>query len=266
MLFKIKYFFRSIILRNKLDYIEVHVADTCNLKCKACTHFANISKENNFIDARILQSRLNRLNKLFTVKRIRLLGGEPLLHPDIINVIKRTRLFLKYSNIELVTNGLLLNKMPNEFFEICRIYRIKIVITLYPVLKNKEEIEKILSSFKVKYEFSPMTFTFVASLNPNGNSDKEKTFKNCVHTSCRILKDDNIYLCPISAYIDKYNKYFNKNIPEGKGINIFTNSAKEIFEFLNKSEETCKYCTNLMNYSDWDCSTAPQETDWFGKI
>ncbi len=265
VLIKIKYFIRSIILRNNLKYIELHVVDSCNLNCKACTHFANISKKNNFIDARILEHRLSRLYKLFTVERIRLLGGEPLLHPDIINVLKTARRILSYSVIELVTNGILLNKMSNEFFETCNKNNIKIIISTYPVLKNKGEIERILSSFKINYEFFPMIFTFVANLNPEGNSNKEETFKNCGHNYCRILKNDNIYICPICAYIDKYNEYFNKNIPTGKGINIFTSSAKQIFNYLKEPEETCKYCTNITEYVDWSCGT-PKETDWNGKI
>lgn len=265
ILIKTKYFIRSVILRNKLNYIELHIADSCNLNCKSCTHFANISKKNNFIDARILGNSLHRLNELFTLERIRLLGGEPLLHPDIINVLKATRQFLPCSSIELVTNGLLLNKMSKEFFETCNENGIKIIVSVYPVLKNKEEIEKILSSFKINYEFFPMVFTFTANLNPNGTSDKKEIFKNCKHNYCRTLKNDNIYICPICTYIDKYNEYFNKNIPTGKGINIFAYSAKQIFKYLKEPEETCKYCTNITEYVDWSCGT-PKETDWNGKI
>lgn len=266
ILLAIKYSLVSIILGNKLEYLEMHIADNCNLKCRGCTHFANISNRDNFIDARVLELRFKRLSKLFTIEKLRLLGGEPLLHPDIINILKIARRDLEYSNIELVTNGLLLNKITDEFFETCKKCRIKITISLYPVLKNKEELEKILSSFKVNYEFSPMTFSFVANLNPNGNSDKNKTFQNCIHSCCKILKDDNIYICPICAYIDKYNKHFNKNIPKGEGINIFTNSTKQIFHYLKKPEETCKYCTNQYNYIDWNCSNNPDEKDWNGNI
>ena len=106
ILIKTKYFIRSVILRNKLNYIELHIADSCNLNCKSCTHFANISKKNNFIDARILGNSLHRLNELFTLKRIILLGGETLFHPDITNVLKITRQFLHYSSIKLATNDL----------------------------------------------------------------------------------------------------------------------------------------------------------------
>lgn len=266
ILIKIKYAVRRIIKNNGLEYMELHVTDNCNLKCKACTHFSNVSKTNNFVDARILQIRLERLKYLFTIDTIRLLGGEPLLHPDIINVLKIARLSLPCSHIELVTNGLLLNKMSDDFFKTCQQNNIKIFISSYSVLKNKEELEKHLLLFNIKYEFSPMIFSFSANLNPKGNSEKKETFKRCVHTKCKILKEDKFYICPICAYIYKYNGYFNKNIPEGKGINIFTNSTKQILNYFNNAEETCKYCTNDTKYVDWRSSSNPQETDWNGNI
>lgn len=265
ILLKIKHFFRSMILRNELDFIELHIVDNCNLKCKGCTSFSNISKQPNFIDTRMLAIRLQHLRELFTIKNIRLLGGEPLLHPDITNVLKAVRQGLSHSHIELVTNGLLLNKMSKDFFETCNKNNIKIIVSQYPILKNKDELEKIFLSFKVNYEFFPIIFTFSANLNPAGNSNKEESFKNCRYKRYKTLKEDDIYICPICAYIDKYNEYFNKNIPVGKGINIYTNSKKQIFNYLKNPEETCKYCTSLTRYMNWEHSCNPKETDWNGK-
>ncbi len=264
---KIKYITRAIISQTSLKYFELHIVDHCNLKCKGCTHFANISGQY-FIDGRILEYRLLRLNYIFAkINKVRILGGEPLLHPDIANILKVVRKSLPYCDLELVTNGLLLDKMTEKFFKTCYENRILLLITAYPdILKRKKNIEKVLSDFKIKYDFSPAVFTFTANLNPKGNSDKKETFENCKHTYCTILKDDNIYICPICAYIDKYNEYFNKTIPQGKGINIFKNTAKDILNYLSNAEETCKYCTNNTNYINWTCSNSPDESDWNGKI
>ena len=173
---------------------------------------------------------------------------------------------MPFSKIELLTNGTLLNKMSQEFFETCYKNKVNISITAYPVLNNIDELKKILSSFKINYEFLPKVFTFEAHMNPNGNSNQEYTFKKCKHRFGKILKGDYLYICPTCAYIDIYNDYFNKNIPVGEGINIFLNSSKQIFDYLKTPEETCKYCTAVSNYFDWSCSNKPKETDWYGKI
>lgn len=263
---KLKAIFRAIKLRTFLMHLEFHLADHCNLNCVGCTHFSNIS-EPKFVDARMLENRFDRLNELIGyIYDVRILGGEPLLHPDIIDVLKITRKKFPFSKIELYTNGLLLDKMSEEFFTICKKNKILIYVSKYSVIENKiNKIKEILSSYKVKYCVSPTIINFSANLNPNGNTDKNIIFKNCIHKDCTILKEDKIYLCPICAYIDKYNKYFNKNIAEPKGINIFSCSSKELFNYLKTAEETCRYCTNNTNYINWACSNNPKETDWNGE-
>jgi len=263
---KLKAIFRLIKRRTVLMHLEFHLADHCNLNCVGCTHFSNISQQN-FVDARMLENRFDRLNKLIGyIYDIRILGGEPLLHPDIIDILKITRKKFPFSKIELYTNGLLLDKMSKDFFITCKQNKIGIYVSKYHVIENKiNKIKDLLSSYKVKYCISPAIINFSANLSPNGNLDKNLIFKNCKEKDCTILKEDKIYLCPISAYIDKYNKYFNKNIAEPKGINIFSNSSKEIFNYLKTPEETCRYCTNNINYINWTYSNNPKETDWNGK-
>ncbi len=266
ILLKIKYAIRALIYGTTIPYFETNIVDHCNLKCIGCTHFSNIS-EPKFVDATILYIHLCRLNCIFgKIIKFRILGGEPLLHPDIINILNLSRKALPYSKIELVTNGLLLDKMSEEFFRALHENNISIQISNYPPTQNKlKKLKEILSSFKIKYSVTPMIMNFTANLNPKGTSDREKTFKNCRHAYCTILRDDSFYICPICAYIDNYNKYFNKNIPVPKGINIYSNSAKQILKKLRKSEETCKYCTIVSNYITWGCSNNPKETDWNGK-
>ena len=265
ILVKVKHFLYSAIIKNKLEFIELPVVDICNLNCKACTSFSNISRLPNFADARMLAIMLGKLSEIFEIENVRILGGEPLLHPDLINVLQKVRQSLPDSRIELVTNGILLGKMSKEFFETCLSNNIFINISYYPVLQNKSDIEEILSSYRINYEISPVVFTFTANLNPKGNSDKAETFKNCRYAYYKTLKNDYIYTCPICANIDKYNKYFNKDIPAGKGINIYTNSRRQIFQYLRNPEETCRYCTNLTRFMDWEHSKNPEETDWYGR-
>lgn len=64
----------------------------------------------------------------------------------------------------------------------------------------------------------------------------------------------------------RIKNFLKKDIPYSKGINIYTHFAKQILKYLKKSEESCRYCTNVSNYIKWTCSNNPKETDWNGKI
>ena len=144
---KIKYLIHAIILRKNLKRLEFHVVDHCNLNCNGCLHFSNIS-EKNFLDINLLKDRLQRLSQIFgKIDLLRILGGEPLLHPHIINIIEMTRNYFPFSKIDLVTNGLLLNKMSDDFFNVC--YKNKIVISISNYIPLSNNIKKIKINYYI---------------------------------------------------------------------------------------------------------------------
>lgn len=56
----------------------------CNLKCAGCTHFSSIAKEE-YLDIGEFQKDITRISELTNSRArfINLLGGEPLLHPQV---------------------------------------------------------------------------------------------------------------------------------------------------------------------------------------
>ena len=77
-----------------LSYIEFHVTDCCNLKCKNCGHHANEVKEMAFASLTVFEEALAGLaGKFENVDVFRLMGGEPLLAP---NIHQYAELVLKY--------------------------------------------------------------------------------------------------------------------------------------------------------------------------
>lgn len=111
--------------------IEVNIVDHCNLNCYGCTHFSTIAPKN-FIDINSFINDLKELSSKINLQRFRILGGEPLLHPDIILFVKESRKFLKNTTICLVTNGMLLPKMSEEFWKTLRENEVQLDITKYP--------------------------------------------------------------------------------------------------------------------------------------
>lgn len=266
ILTKVKPLLEKTIYGTVLKEFEFHVVDHCNLNCRGCFHFSNLMPSN-FIDCRVLEKRLSRINEIFgKIKIVKILGGEPLLHPEIIQILKIARKNIPHSHIVLFTNGLLLKKISDDFLKACEENKIILQISLYPpTQKIIDLLKEKISRYNIRLDLTNPITNFFAILNPSGISDKKESFLKC-GSKCTILKEDNIYHCSLSAYIEYYNKKFNKNILCGKGINIFNNSAKKILEYLNSiPEETCSYCTNNIRYIDWENSATPQPEDWNGK-
>lgn len=81
---------------------SLYVTDRCNLDCAYCTEYDNSAPHPATAD---LKRWLDQIHSLGT-ERVALVGGEPLLHPDIVELVRyATRLGLSTS---LTTNGFLL--------------------------------------------------------------------------------------------------------------------------------------------------------------
>jgi ABC-2 type transport system ATP-binding protein len=71
---------------------EVHLVEHCNLNCKGCYHFSPLAKEE-FLFLTEWEKDCKQLSTLFKdrIGHISLMGGEPLLHPDICEFMRITR-------------------------------------------------------------------------------------------------------------------------------------------------------------------------------
>jgi MoaA/NifB/PqqE/SkfB family radical SAM enzyme len=205
---------------------------------------------------------MTRLFQLFSnIARIRLLGGEPLLHPLISEFIEATRCFFPKSNLSLVTNGILLPTMDDRFYEVLKNNNITLDVTVYPPLKDK--IPELVSR-AVQYEI-PVHYQyadyFCRFLNPHGTSDKEKTHKECWVNYCTFLREGKIYPCALPALAHIINQKFGWNIPDDGYIDIHSDiTGDDIWSFIWKPISTCAYCTKGTWFS-WEQSQQ-QPDEW----
>ena len=98
-----------------IQYIEHHIVDHCNLRCAGCSHFSGLS-EPWFEDIEDFWNDFSALANITNhyIPTIRIMGGEPLLHPRVVDFLKIARSLFPNSQIQLVTNGLLLKKRKAE--------------------------------------------------------------------------------------------------------------------------------------------------------
>ena len=236
---------------------EIHLADNCNLNCKGCGHFSPLVNNRNYLDTNIFKRDMSRLGELCDKKisRISLMGGEPLHNPNISEICTIAR---EYSTgmIEIITNGLLLDSQPNNFWEVCKKSKINITVSSYPVKINREEINKIAQSYGVNIVYRGGDKTRPWSkfvLDIDGKQNYKKSFYSCPFSnSCIFLKNGNIATCGLPFYIEHFNNYFDKNLIVQKNdyINIYeVKNVDEILKFCSKPIKFCRYCN--INESDF---------------
>ena len=123
--------------RPLLHYVEFHLTDHCNMNCGGCTHFAPMA-DRWFADVGRVTADFARLKVLFrNIRHVRVMGGEPLLHPDCTRFLHVVREAFPDTRLELVTNGLLLGEQPESFWTACRETRTTISLSVYPPIRDR---------------------------------------------------------------------------------------------------------------------------------
>ncbi len=261
VLSKIKRFLKVKYRRPVLNYLETHLVDHCNLKCKSCSHYSPLASEY-YSDFNEYKKTLKLLSKKLTFKTIRLLGGEPLLHPQITKFLKCTRQFFPKSKISIVTNGSLLKNMPEEFWQTCRESKISMDLSKYPPFYNQfEDFINLIQAKSVNITDIHDCEKMFVFHNPNLDSNPDISYKNCGIKRYKVLKGTKLYSCPKSAYINIYNEYFNLQKQKDEGIDIRCHSAKSIIDKIFKANSICKSCSYSAMQIQWDYSKSVQN-EW----
>lgn len=236
----------------ELKSIAVHLVDHCNLRCCGCDHFAPLA-EKRFEDITVFENDIKRFAELSDAKLgiLKLMGGEPLLHPQLIDFMRISRQYLSETRIEIVTNAILLNLQKEDFWLACNKYNIVIVPTKYPLKTNYKKAEQTATKYGVKLEYYGNTnevlkTSYHIPLDIEGKQDPANNFINCFHANnCVFLKQGKLYTCTVAPNICHFNNFFDKNIPlsEKDGIDIHkAQNIDELLAFLAKPIPFCKYC------------------------
>jgi len=92
--------------KNKYIFIEMHLTNICNLKCKNC--YCQLEDKSSLEKAEIF-SFLEQLKKLrYKNLNFHILGGEPLLRSDLLEIISYAKNRIKIKQVLMFTNGTLI--------------------------------------------------------------------------------------------------------------------------------------------------------------
>lgn len=236
---------------------EIPLASHCNLNCQMCTVFSPLA-EKSFTDPASIERDLARMRDLFGDEKIwlRFVGGEPTLHPQLIDIIGLSRKIHKKALISLTSNGLNTFNLGQEFLDACKSNDIVVLISPYPPV----QIDKVLNfyknndilAFRTVKSFTTRQFL----LDIHGRQDKNDAFNNCRY-HCNFLLGGSISRCFYPATVRHLNKYYNMhfNVSDNDLLNIHNHDSSEIIEFLNAPMDFCKYCMNKKaKYFQWEKS------------
>lgn len=233
---------------------ETHLVEHCDLNCQMCTHFSPLARPR-FTELGSFSRDMQRLRELFhsAVSYIMLLGGEPLLHPQVSDFLEITRMFFPHAEVILYTNGLRIPQMKADFWESCHRNHITIILTRYPVPADYSRIDELIEEHRVAYQYCNTPGRSKRSshypLDLRGRQDPRQSFLACdMANRCIFLRDGRLYTCALIPNIWHFNEYFHQNLEVSPldSIDIYqASSGAEIMRFLASPPPFCRYCDVL---------------------
>jgi organic radical activating enzyme len=260
-----------------LPFVEMMVTQACNISCHGCTNYSDL-KHSDYLTweqgRREIESWLTRVD----IPDFGIIGGEPLLNPDIRNWIAGLRQLLPDAQIRFTTNGLLLKK----HYDIVKLLAdIGNCVFKIGVHVNDPELEDIIEKIYSEYHWRPVTefgvqrheadnrFRFHVrrpeifwktyqgtyfDMMPH-NSDPESAFSICCQQTCPLLYNGRLYKCSTAGLLkDTLQKVGNPNldhwapfIPDGLSTSCHDQELAEFIDNFGKPSQICRQCPSPLD-------------------
>ena len=246
--------------------LDVDVVSHCNLNCAACCHFSPAA-DPTFL---ALEDYLRDLAKLAKIEGVAeyfeaicLMGGEPLLHPELPAFIRATHDYLPEAQVRVVSNGLLLESMPSEFWDALQLPKTDLLLTPYPVGLDYDALARLAKSKGVDASvgggLSPDgedTYFLRSPLDETGSQDKSASFADCpLGGSTMQLLDGRIFPCNRGALFGIINARFGTSFTHEPDDYLDLDdirTADEIDTFRRSARPMCRYCVSqITERIDW---------------
>lgn len=240
------------VTRKNNYHIECNIDKHCNLNCKGCDHFAPVA-EPELLSPEAFARDMAEIHRLYADKEggeFHLLGGEPTLHPEIVEFMRITRESLPKAKVIVDTNGTLLRRMSESFYEACRQYDVTISVTRYPIDVDYDALGKWIRKKGISYEYLGSSeggrTLWKFPLDLTGSQNPSEMFHLCRNANtCWTLEKGRLYTCSIGPNMPVFERRFHKGIKltDEDGIDIYkARDAEEIAAYLASPMPCCRYC------------------------
>jgi organic radical activating enzyme len=186
------------------EAVEINAVWHCNISCQSCSHGSPEMPRDRCADPAKVTEDLRALSNWMRVEHVRVLGGEPLLHPDIVALLAAIRSAGITDTARVLTNGLRLHDQAPAFWDAVD----EIHVSVYPntarqIAARRELIERLAAESGTVLLFKYFDY-FRVAFRPDDHDDEltQLIYDTCqIGNSWRCLTVENgtLYRCPQSA-------------------------------------------------------------------
>ncbi len=212
--------------------VQVFPAYACNFKCNYCIHSLKVEErgfisDKVFMNLEIYKKSIDDLKSFpQKIKMLRFAAtGEPLLHPDIVEMVAYAKDANIAESIDIVTNGSLLTpelskSLVNAGLDWLRV-SIQGVSTkkYWDVSGVKLSFEKFVKNVSFFYDNKEQTQVYIKTIDIDMSENEKSEFYTIFEPICDKIAIEN--LTPATSHID-YTKLSERNLDKSQNGNSVT--------------------------------------------
>jgi len=184
------------------------------------------------------------------------MGGEPLLHPRVAEVVRMTRAFLPGERVSLCTNGLLLRRMRDDFWDTLAACDVALIMSVYPIKLDYQELAefargegvRVLLARDITHTADGKEAFMRLALDPEGGCDPGESFVSCPFGGHYMqLARGALWPCQVAAHHDAFAKRFGFNMHASSDDALLLDSigsVSQIETFRRRPHPMCRHCDN----------------------
>jgi len=246
-------------------FLQYYITLNCNLNCIACSSFSPLVEGTTHKDLDYIKKDFEKMYRITEngkkIYQLVLMGGEPLMHPNINEIIQY------FSDLgvrlRIVTNGILIPKMNIQFFELLKTYEVEVKVSVYKSIKYEKIFNKLY-----EYDIPFGTYNQEGCFGHKYLHNEKKGVTDCQYRgNVYILKDNKVYTCSETAFFDTFDAKFkgqhNLKITEDDYVDLDdVTTLDELKEKRKKVPQLCEYCDGSEKTRTlWDTSKGELE-EW----
>jgi organic radical activating enzyme len=257
-----------------LNQLEIHISEICNLRCIGCTSFSDYKIDHDYESWKHNKKLIESWGEKLNISCIAIAGGEPLMHPEIIDAIIDLRSIFPNSMINLVTNGTYVakklavvealknvghscltisNHEPNKSYS----HKVKkTVLDMFDWKQSDVRLDWLETDNRFYLELRSAS-SFISPLSGNYGSvkphysDPEKAFTNCCFHGSLNYYQGKLYKCSPLQYLhrvlDDWGQHDDQEWQQyldyrPLSLDCSNEEMIEFFSHVDRPESYCSMC------------------------
>jgi len=253
----------------RVPKVEMHIAHMCNLRCAGCSHYADYGF-NEIVPLAEGGSWLSNWGARIEPLHFTLLGGEPLLNPQLLDYLRLASRLWARTQIRLVTNGLLLPRWGERLWPVLTETRAILTVSIHsreerywhqmvPILEEARH-QSIYHGFILDERNSIDQWYYLyhgqgPNMMPFNEGNPEMSWKVCRNKHCVTLQNNALWKCPPIAHLPRVAAKFRLDanpawrVPLSYQPMSLDASDDDIRAFFaQRSEPICGMCPTKLSF------------------